>query len=102
MAQHALLALLATAALATAATQVGAQTPPPVYSATPNAPSDIYVQGKFDHTGTYVPPHYEARPKPEFHGYFNKDVEYKHGYFDKPKPKIKPKLSGTDADTPPN
>ena len=32
--------------------------------------SDRYVNGRYDKTGTYIPPHYQAVPKPRFHGYF--------------------------------
>jgi hypothetical protein len=32
--------------------------------------SDRYVNGKYDKTGTYIPPHYQPVAKPRFHGYF--------------------------------
>ena len=64
-----------------------AQNPPPSSSQIPNNPSDVYIQGKFDKSGTYVPPHYAPKPKPAFHGYFDNNTEYKHGYFYSTKPK---------------
>lgn len=42
------------------------------YSSVPAQASDHYVNGKYDKTGIYVPPHYQAVPKPAFHGYFFK------------------------------
>lgn len=32
--------------------------------------SDRYVNGRYDKTGTYIPPHYQPVAKPRFHGYF--------------------------------
>ena len=59
---------------------------PPSYSMTPSSPSDIYIQGKYDKRGIYIPPHYASKPKPAFHGYFDKSqTTVKHGYFDTPK-----------------
>lgn len=52
--------------------------PPKVYSPVPTSPTDHFVGGKYDKTGTYIPPHYEPVSKPAFHGYF---------YKPKPKPK---------------
>ncbi len=76
---------------------------PPSYAMTPSAPSDIFVQGKFNKSGIYVPPHYEAKPKPEFHGYFNtKETTMKHGYFDTPKPKKPKHPDSTDSTDPAN
>ena len=56
---------------------------PKTYSTIPMHSSDHFVQGKFDKTGNYVPPHYEPVSKPPFHGYFFKkklpdDKENKH------------------------
>jgi hypothetical protein len=45
---------------------------PPAYSMVPSAPGDHFVPGKYDKTGTYIPPHYAPKPKPAFHGYFYK------------------------------
>ena len=42
------------------------------YSTVPMHSSDHFVQGKYDKTGIYVPPHYEPVSKPPFHGYFFK------------------------------
>jgi hypothetical protein len=42
------------------------------YSMTPSGPTDHYVAGKYDKTGTYIPPHYQPVSKPPFHGYFFK------------------------------
>lgn len=42
------------------------------YSTVPMHSSDHFIQGKYDKTGTYVPPHYEPVSKPPFHGYFFK------------------------------
>ena len=73
---------------------------PPTYSMTPNSSSDVYVQGKYNHSGIYVPPHYEPKAKPVFHGYFDKKkTTVKHGYFDTPKP-VRPKTDQDDADEP--
>ena len=77
--------------------EASGSTPPPATSALPSDPSDVYVQGKFDDTGTYIPPHYAPKPKPTFHGYFDKNAEFKHGYYFKPKPKIIPKPGDTDG-----
>nr|WP_321984825.1 hypothetical protein [uncultured Lichenicoccus sp.] len=73
---------------------------PPNASMTPNSMSDVYVQGKYNRTGIYVPPHYEPKPKPVFHGYFDKKkTTVKNGYFDTPKP-VKPKTDQDDDDQP--
>ena len=40
------------------------------YSTIPMSPSDRFVAGRYDKSGTYVPPHYQAAAKPPFHGYF--------------------------------
>ncbi len=73
---------------------------PPNSSMTPNSMSDVYVQGKYNRTGIYVPPHYEPKPKPVFHGYYDKQkTTVKHGYFDTPKP-VAPKTDQDDADQP--
>ena len=32
--------------------------------------SDRYVNGRYDKTGAYIPPHYQPVSKPRFHGYF--------------------------------
>lgn len=60
---------------AVAAHGAGRKDPPPAsmgYSSVPAQASDHYVNGKYDKTGIYVPPHYQAVPKPAFHGYFFK------------------------------
>jgi len=36
----------------------------------PMQSTDHFVSGKYDKTGTYIPPHYQALKKPPFHGYF--------------------------------
>ena len=41
-------------------------------SPVPTSSTDRYVQGKYDKTGTYIPPHYQPVAKPPFHGYFFK------------------------------
>jgi len=46
--------------------------PPKTYSMVPTNPTDHFVNGKYDKTGTYIPPHYEPVSKPAFHGYFYK------------------------------
>ena len=75
---------------------------PQAYSMTPSAMSDHYVQGKYNRNGVFVPPHYEPKAKPVFHGYFDtKQTTVKHGYFDTPKP-VKPKTGQDDADQPGN
>ena len=71
-------ALLSALALGAAATTARSEPPyagptvPKTYSTIPMHSSDHFVQGKFDKTGTYVPPHYEPVSKPPFHGYFFK------------------------------
>ena len=56
-----------------AATPSSSATSAPKYtSPVPLSPSDHYVQGKYDKTGTYIPPHYQPVSKPPFHGYFFK------------------------------
>ncbi|WP_205880251.1 glycosyltransferase [Lichenicoccus roseus] len=73
---------------------------PQVYSTTPSAMSDHYVQGRYNKDGIFVPPHYEPKAKPVFHGYFDHNkTTVKHGYFDAPKP-VKPKTDQDDADQP--
>ena len=42
------------------------------YSMSPSGPSDHFVEGKYDKQGNYIPPHYQAKSKPPFHGYFFK------------------------------
>ncbi len=83
MARTMVLAAVPMLLIAAAAAQAA---PPPSYSMTPTSPSDIYVQGKYDNHGIYIPPHYAPKPKPTFHGYFDTDkTTVKHGYFDTPK-----------------
>lgn len=48
---------------------------PESYSMTPRGPSDHFVGGKYDRTGTYIPPHYQSVSKPPFHGYFFKKIK---------------------------
>lgn len=60
---------------AVAAHGAGRKDPVPAstaYSFVPAQSSDRFVNGKYDKTGIYVPPHYQAAPKPAFHGYFFK------------------------------
>ena len=45
------------------------------YSMAPSGPGDRFVAGKYDKSGTYIPPHYQAVAKPAFHGYFFKRSE---------------------------
>ena len=37
-----------------------------------SSPGDHFVPGKYDKTGSYIPPHYAPVAKPAFHGYFYK------------------------------
>ena len=60
------------ASTAEAATPQGAANPPAITSTVPLNSTDRYVQGKYDKTGTYIPPHYQPVAKPPFHGYFYK------------------------------
>ncbi len=93
-----IVSLAATALVVTIDGRASADKPPQTYSPIPNSPSDIYVQGRFDSSGTYIPPHYAPKSKPVFHGYFDKNAEYKHGYFYKERPKTNP----DDSNAPPN
>ncbi len=71
-------AILSAFALGASATAARSDQPyagsaaPKSYSTVPTHASDHFVQGKFDKTGNYVPPHYEPVSKPPFHGYFFK------------------------------
>ena len=42
------------------------------FSMVPTSQGDHFVPGKYDKTGTYIPPHYQPVAKPTFHGYFFK------------------------------
>lgn len=42
------------------------------YSTVPMHSTDHFVQGRYDKTGIYIPPHYQPVTKPPFHGYFFK------------------------------
>ncbi len=42
------------------------------YSAVPMHSTDHFVQGRYDKTGIYIPPHYQPVTKPPFHGYYFK------------------------------
>ena len=44
--------------------------PAPVDPLAHSKTSDRYVNGKYDKTGTYIPPHYQPVQKPRFRGYF--------------------------------
>ena len=71
----AMLSAAALCASTTAARSDGAEsgsTAPKTYSMVPMHASDHFVQGKYDKTGEYIPPHYEPKSKPPFHGYFFK------------------------------
>ena len=55
-----------------AATPQGAPSAAVLGTPVPMNSTDRYVQGKYDKTGTYIPPHYQPAAKPPFHGYFFK------------------------------
>ena len=55
-----------------AAAPQGASSAPTITSPVPMNSTDHYVGGKYDKTGTYIPPHYQPVAKPPFHGYFFK------------------------------
>lgn len=63
---------------ATAAYSAGARdggAPPMVDPMVHSQTSDHYVNGRYDKTGTYIPPHYQAVSKPKLHGYFFNKAE---------------------------
>ena len=66
----ALLCLVAPTDVA-AGRQAGANRPTS-YSSVPMSQGDHFVPGKYDRSGTYVPPHYQPVSKAPFHGYFFK------------------------------
>ncbi len=65
-------AVLNVASASQAAAPQGAPSAAVLGSPVPTNSTDHYVQGKYDRTGTYIPPHYQPVAKPPFHGYFFK------------------------------
>ena len=60
------------ASAAEAAAPQGAPSAAVLGTPVPMSSTDRYVPGKYDKTGTYIPPHYQPVAKPPFHGYFFK------------------------------
>ncbi len=65
-------AVMAAASASEAATPKGAPSAATLGTPVPMSSTDRYVAGKYDKTGTYIPPHYQPVAKPPFHGYFFK------------------------------
>ncbi len=64
--------VMSLASTSEAAPPQGMPSAPVITSPVPLSSTDRYVPGKYDKTGTYVPPHYQPVAKPPFHGYFFK------------------------------
>ncbi len=64
--------VMSVASASEAATPRGTSSAPAITSPVPLNSTDHYVAGKYDKTGTYIPPHYQPVAKPPFHGYFFK------------------------------